>query len=80
MSALTAPFIVAALVLCVAGVAKLRSPTPAALAVVDARPAGEPRRGPGLRRVRARARGASPIVDPGGAAVAVACLYALFAV
>ena len=79
MTALTAPFMVAALVLIVAGVAKLRSPTPAALAISTL---GLPANRVAVRAFAAceLAIGAVAIVHPRGAAIAVACLYALFAV
>ena len=56
VSALTPPIIVAGLVLCVAGVAKLRSPAPAAARGLDARSAAESPRHPGSRGLRAGGR------------------------
>ena len=79
MSALTPPIIVAGLVLCAAGVAKLRSQSPAALAVSTL---GLPPSRLGIRILAACeiAVGALAVVDPGRAAVPVAVLYALVAV
>lgn len=80
MTALSAPLAVAALVLCVAGIAKLRSPRTATLAL---RAAGIPAGGPlipafggcelAVGLLALLVRGRVP-------AVAIACLYALFAV
>jgi hypothetical protein len=76
---LTAPLAVAALVLIVAGLAKLRAPAPAAAALRElGRPAGQP-----LIRVLAVfeiAVGIWVLASPAGvAAIAIACCYALFA-
>jgi hypothetical protein len=79
VSALTPPIIVAGLVLCAAGVAKLRSPAPAAFAVSTL---GLPPSRLGIRVLAAceLVVGALAMVHPGSAAVPVAVLYALFAV
>ena len=77
--ALTAPFLVAALVLCVAGVAKLRSPGPALAALAGA---GLPASPLAVRAVAGAelALGAGAAVHPGRAlAVALANAYAGFA-
>jgi len=77
--ALTAPLAVAALVLVVAGVAKLRAPAPAAGAL---RELGLPAAAPAIRAfaVGEIALGMWALVDPSSApAIALACCYAAFA-
>lgn len=78
--ALTAPAMVAALLLCVAGAAKLRAPGPAAQALASA---GLPAVAPAAIRVFAAAElglGAFAAVHPGrGSAVGLAAIYAGFA-
>jgi hypothetical protein len=76
---LTAPLAIAALVLIVAGVAKLRAPGPAAAALRElGLPAGQP-----LIRAFAAAEialGIWALASPAGvAAIAMACCYAVFA-
>jgi hypothetical protein len=79
-TALTAPFAVAALVLCAAGVAKLRSPAGAVSALVVL---GLPARAVSVRALAVSevALGVGSLLQPARAtAAAVAGLYAIFAV
>jgi hypothetical protein len=78
--ALTAPFAAAALVLCVAGAAKLRAPGSAVRAL---RSIGIPAREPLVRTLAAGeiALGVLALLTPGRAtAIPVTCVYATFAV
>lgn len=78
MTALTPPFLVAALVLIVAGVAKLRNPRGAMLA---ARGLGLPVNSLAIRAFAALecVAGGLALAHPRGSAIALATLYSLFA-